>query len=232
MALLAYDFMLTSGDEVRLIWGSKWNSIKVLFFATRYPVFIDGPLYLAMHFIPNLDPSLCNTFFATTSWILHIGVSTAGIIMLIKTYALYGCNRSIGIVFVTIFMGVNIPAIIFVNRSLKSLKFLTPSPLPTLAPCIVISSDRVTFLNFVFLIILQLAVVILSIWKGVYQWRENRGRLINTLVKDGVVYFLCLFAISTANAIVLVAAPSSDAVPACIACHTLRTSYSPHSRRY
>lgn len=41
-----YDFLLSFPDEVNLIWPSRWNLIKVLFFLTRYLPFLDISLVL------------------------------------------------------------------------------------------------------------------------------------------------------------------------------------------
>jgi len=53
----------------------------------------------------------------------------------------------------------------------------------------------------------ELVVVVLTLWKGFSHWRENRSPLVKALFEDGLSYFLYLFAISLANAIVLIAAP-------------------------
>jgi hypothetical protein len=41
-----FDYLLTFRDEVELVWKSRWSTGKLLFFLTRYPVFIDTALVL------------------------------------------------------------------------------------------------------------------------------------------------------------------------------------------
>jgi Family of unknown function (DUF6533) len=41
-----YDFLLTLGEEMDLVWETRWNLGKVLFFATRYPPLLDAAMLL------------------------------------------------------------------------------------------------------------------------------------------------------------------------------------------
>ncbi|TDL18915.1 hypothetical protein BD410DRAFT_792702 [Rickenella mellea] len=206
-ALLAYDFLLTLGDEIRLMWSARWNASKLLFFATRYPVFIHCSLDLAMYLSPSMSSNMCAPVYKAVGWLSIIAIMTAELILFMRTYAIYGRSRSILIFFAIIAVGLGIPAVILLNLSLNSVKFLPKSPLTTLAPCVPYSADRIVFLDFYFLMAFELVVVVLTAWKGVYKWRENRGPLIVTFVKDGVFYFLTLFASSLANAVVMMDAP-------------------------
>lgn len=40
-ALFMWDYLITLGMEIELIWPSQWNVIKVLFLVQRYMPFID-----------------------------------------------------------------------------------------------------------------------------------------------------------------------------------------------
>lgn len=40
-AVFVYDYLLTFPMEVELIWGSRWNAIKIIFIVQRYMPFID-----------------------------------------------------------------------------------------------------------------------------------------------------------------------------------------------
>ncbi|TDL18912.1 hypothetical protein BD410DRAFT_842481 [Rickenella mellea] len=206
-ALLSYDFLLTLGDEIRIMWGAKWNAGKILFFMTRYPVFTDCTLNLVFFMSSDLDPKLCAPLFKAVGWQSYFGVLVAELILMARTYAIYRRSRSVLIIFAIIFVCLNTPAVIFLNKFLKSTEFLSQSPFPTLAPCIPTSVNGIAFLDFVLLMAFELVVVILTAWKGIYQWRENQSPLMKTLVKDGVFYFFWLFAVSLANAVVLKAAP-------------------------
>ncbi|KAJ8584833.1 hypothetical protein M405DRAFT_865893 [Rhizopogon salebrosus TDB-379] len=44
MAIAIYDYCLTIAPEVELIWGRRWNVIRVTFTLTRYVTFIGAAM--------------------------------------------------------------------------------------------------------------------------------------------------------------------------------------------
>jgi len=62
-AMFAWDYMLTFGMEVELVWKSKWNFMKGLFIFQRYLPFIDT-IGLAFYRQSDISPIfLCWPFF-------------------------------------------------------------------------------------------------------------------------------------------------------------------------
>ncbi|PPQ69712.1 hypothetical protein CVT25_012975 [Psilocybe cyanescens] len=61
----AYDYFLTIGMEVELIWRSKWNFIKLLYLFQRYLTFYDT-FYAAflLQFGTDMSAGTCGTLFA------------------------------------------------------------------------------------------------------------------------------------------------------------------------
>ncbi|KAF8526641.1 hypothetical protein BU17DRAFT_62128 [Hysterangium stoloniferum] len=41
-----YDHFLNLGEEIDLIWSTPWNAGKILYYATKYPAFLDGAFRL------------------------------------------------------------------------------------------------------------------------------------------------------------------------------------------
>ncbi|TDL18904.1 hypothetical protein BD410DRAFT_830633 [Rickenella mellea] len=206
VVLVAYDYFLTFGDEVRLIWGTKWGFGKICYFLARYTVCIDVPLNILLYLVPNLNPAFCAPINKVASWICYIGILASEIILMMRVYAMYGGSRKMTIFLVVLCSALNIPNIILLETTLKSLVFLSPPPFPAIAPCVTAKSNRIFFIDLFLLMFSELVVLILTVWRGVYQWREHQSPLIKTLVKDGIFYFLCLFTISSANAVVLISA--------------------------
>jgi hypothetical protein len=42
--MFLYDYLLTIGREIKLVWFSRWNVIKIAFLIQRYLPFVDGVL--------------------------------------------------------------------------------------------------------------------------------------------------------------------------------------------
>jgi len=197
--VLVYDYFLTIGDEVKLVWPSKWTALKVLYFASRYLAFVDMSTMLAFLFTPNLTPSLCQATFRTASYFASAGYILAQIILSIRTYAIWGRSRRILSILSALILITHIPGIILQHSSLARLHF-TPSPLPEQFPCMpAIFTKNKLYIVFALLMMQDLAIVLLTMARGYTQWKESRSPIITTLYRDGLVYFVCLFGISTAN---------------------------------
>ena len=57
--LFIWDYILTLGMEVNLVWKSKWNLMKALYLFQRYLPFID-PIWIALYRQANVFPNfLC-----------------------------------------------------------------------------------------------------------------------------------------------------------------------------
>lgn len=50
----AFDWLLTLEMEISLVWTSKWNVTKVLYFLTRYLPFIDSSIVMYREFCPGI----------------------------------------------------------------------------------------------------------------------------------------------------------------------------------
>ncbi|KAG6848202.1 hypothetical protein H0H93_002430, partial [Arthromyces matolae] len=59
LTILAYDYLLTLGMEIEVIWTAKWGVGEVLFFLARYPTFINVIIKLAYYLVPNVSVDMC-----------------------------------------------------------------------------------------------------------------------------------------------------------------------------
>ncbi|KAH8115706.1 hypothetical protein DFH11DRAFT_1300694 [Phellopilus nigrolimitatus] len=212
VAVLVYDYLITFGDEVELIWKSKLNTGNLLFFVARYPAFIDTSFMLVYLFHSNLSTNLCNKFFTASMYMFGFGVFTAGVIMSVRTYALWGRSRYILSTLVSLML-LSFVIFIIVYIRTSSGSTIQRSIVPNIIPCVVIVSTNVngSFLTFTMFMSLEWVIVFLTLWKGVKQWRENiqPGPLLTIFYRDGIMYFLCLFGLSTANFVILLRGSAS-----------------------
>ncbi|KAL5519273.1 hypothetical protein ACEPAH_956 [Sanghuangporus vaninii] len=203
-ALIAYDYLLTLPDEIRLIWPAKWNAGKIMFFLTRYPVFVDTSLTIVNLIQPNVKLSLCKPIYQAAAWMSFAGITIAEIIMMMRVYAIWGAKKQVLIFLVIFNLGIIIPDIVLLERSLRSLVYeFMPSPFPTLAPCVLIDADLSVYIDFILIMVSEFVVIVMTVWKCFSEWRARRSSLMKALLEDGVQYFVCMFAISFANLLVV-----------------------------
>ncbi|TDL16814.1 hypothetical protein BD410DRAFT_794908 [Rickenella mellea] len=145
VVLVAYDYFLTFGDEVRLIWGTRWRFGKICYFLARYTACVDVPLNVLLYLVPNLRPDLCGPINKISSFIL-----------MMRVFAMYGGSRKMAIFLVVMCSALNIPNLILLETTLKSLVFLSPPPFPAIAPCVTAKSNRIFFVDFFLLMFSEL----------------------------------------------------------------------------
>ncbi|KLO07347.1 hypothetical protein SCHPADRAFT_945358 [Schizopora paradoxa] len=197
--VLVYDYFLTLGDEVKLVWPSKWSALKVLYFMSRYLAFVDASTMLVFLFRPNLSPNLCQATFRTASYFASAGYIMAQIILSIRTYAIWGRSRRILSILSALLLITHIPGIILQHEALDSLHF-QPSPQPNLISCEPSAyTENSLYIVFALMMMQDLAIVLLTMARGYTQWKECRSPIVITLYRDGFIYFICLFGISFAN---------------------------------
>ncbi|RDB14849.1 hypothetical protein Hypma_016382 [Hypsizygus marmoreus] len=87
IALWVYDYVCTFALEASLIWNAPWNVPKVLYLFTRYlplVAFISMFCHVGLH-VEN--PTVCQE---VVLWSLNVGMVTAELIFVIRTWAVWG----------------------------------------------------------------------------------------------------------------------------------------------
>ncbi|KAI5119610.1 hypothetical protein M0805_007874 [Coniferiporia weirii] len=204
--LMIYDWLVTIGDETGLIWHSRWNSTKFLFFATRYLEFIVSASALFYVFGLNLDAHVLfrkigkdNTQFQSDIAVGAILVAEA--IMALRVIALWRKSRNI-------FYSLGFLAVVYVIVSVITiLKADHPvyGPLEGLPSCTIFHfNNRPASKIFALLMSFEFVIMVLTFWKGIIHWREDvyANALIVVFYRDGALYFLFLFALSMANFVI------------------------------
>jgi len=207
VTILVYDYLLTFDYEVKLIWPWKWGLGKVLYLLTRYLAFIDITIFLIYWFDQNLDYRACQPMISAGSWFLWAGITLAQYIISLRTYALWGRSKYIAIFLIALNTGVEISTVILLNSYLKKLTYV-PSPFPTIVTCYTTAPRSKLYIDYALIMTVELCIIILTLWRGIAEWRSIQSPLIGTLYRDGVTFFVCLFAISFSNFLIYVISQS------------------------
>lgn len=207
-SLLVYDYFLTLDREVRLVWGAKWNITKILFVLTRYPVFADSAMVLYHNVGHNLSTRMCKSMYNVTGWMFLWGIGIAELILIIRTWAIWGRDARIGLGLFAGFIGLWIANSYFLNEFLTSLKFLPAQSIsPFLQGCLPVAGGNVLYIDFVLLMVFETIVLALTVIKMVYSFRKSTSPVVISLYRDGILFYIYLFAISLVNVVVLLTTP-------------------------
>ncbi|KAJ7116447.1 hypothetical protein C8R44DRAFT_792566 [Mycena epipterygia] len=206
ITILVFDYLLSLELEVSLIWGSKWSLSKLFFICARYPPFIDVPLVLWYSLTPNIDINTCLPIYAAACWGTFFGIAMAEALLLLRTYALMGCNPRVLMALVLQYVAIACTTIVVVVLFLKSLKFGAP-PLSLVAGCHMVDGSIILVVAFILVLFNETVLMVCTLWVGVTRFRHSSNPLIKTLYRDGITYFVFLFFISAGNLATLIWAP-------------------------
>ncbi|KAG2081680.1 hypothetical protein BD769DRAFT_702126 [Suillus cothurnatus] len=107
--VVVYDWVITLGQEIELIWRQRWSLITVLYLAIRYI----GIPYSVMSILINIpfvsvkSAVRINMFYALNGTNVIV-TAMLGVIMIVRLYAMYQRSRMILVFLVVVFLAVNI----------------------------------------------------------------------------------------------------------------------------
>ncbi|KAF8508342.1 hypothetical protein BU17DRAFT_70830 [Hysterangium stoloniferum] len=179
-----YDHFLNLGEEIDHIWTTPWNVGKILYYAAKYPAFLDGAFSLYIQFAPfGTTPS--------TSMVIA-GIIVAEFVLVFRTWAVWGKNSKVGISLLCVGLLMAALSGYFAHHSF-SLTTFGPSPIGVDYVCwIVTPAGNIIFLDYILLVIFETIILILTILKCLQHLRISKSRLIVILYRDGVLYYMYL----------------------------------------
>ncbi|KII90418.1 hypothetical protein PLICRDRAFT_38955 [Plicaturopsis crispa FD-325 SS-3] len=207
ITILWFDIAITFSDEVRLIWRRPKSISTVLFFANRYLVALTNFALLPGLLITWNSVSGCQTFQWFRHAILCVSHVTVMIILILRTYAIYGCNRKILAVLSGFALGIGVFLVYFLSVNGKTLARLLNSEDWQLPPSlddqrtngfVCIAEGAITPVSIAaMLFVFDLLVLVLTVYKTYGTAKEVRslsGRLplVTLILRDGSLYFLLM----------------------------------------
>ncbi|THH27213.1 hypothetical protein EUX98_g6975 [Antrodiella citrinella] len=207
-SVLVYDYLLTLDYEVNLMWPSRLSIIKLLYFYTRYSAFFDVGMIVYYQMKTDLSAVECKRIYMIASWLVVAGIIVAEVILMVRTWALWERGKRIGIFLVALSTAAIVVASVIEGLYLKTLAF-TSFPGSETPGCLLIGGNPTIGVNFIIIILVETAVLILTVTAGVQRFRFARGSqgLASKLHHDGIMFYIFLFAISLANFVVVLTIP-------------------------
>ncbi|KAG2138233.1 hypothetical protein BD769DRAFT_1773525 [Suillus cothurnatus] len=190
-----YDWALTLGQEVELIWRQRWSLMTLLYLSVRYA----GIGYAAVYMLGIIN-------YDTSNWINLIASAMLGVIMIARLHAMYQRSRKVLIFIVVIFLAIRIAdvvmlAIVTVHiSSAEYILFGTHQCMIDYAGDFVFLDSMASILDTVW----EVLALCLAVWIAVKHFRELRqhptseiiGDCFTVLMKTHVSYFASFLAVS------------------------------------
>ncbi|KAF9046726.1 hypothetical protein BJ165DRAFT_1473892 [Panaeolus papilionaceus] len=206
--MFIYDWMLTLDMEVALVWKANWNVMKVLFIFQRYLPFIDTvALVILLKFGLGMDNATCKRVYAASGYLMAIGTAISELILALRVWAVWHRDKRLTIFLPIFFAGIWVPIMYFMKVFLESLQFATlPQRLLDLhdTQCFIVKADSMFYMVWLLLMIMDAVIMILMLISGYKAYRAGGDSALHqTVYREGSLYYLYLFALSTLNIILI-----------------------------
>ncbi|KAG2051189.1 hypothetical protein BDR06DRAFT_1010557 [Suillus hirtellus] len=219
---VTYDWALTLGQEVELVWRQRWSLMTILYLTVRYL----GLLFAVLNILINVPTILLTDAVSMIldqllGWILYIAVNwmyvvifaMLRIIVITRLHAMYQQSRKMLIFLIVIFLA---DTIFNVVVSVMSMRHTLGEEyiLSGTYECATTYGDNTILLNsitWIFGSAWEVLVLFLATWIAIKHFRELRqhstGGVIKdcftVLIKSHMFYFLSFVAVSVFNLVIL-----------------------------
>ncbi|TFK39628.1 hypothetical protein BDQ12DRAFT_722466 [Crucibulum laeve] len=154
-----------------------------------------------------MSVNACIAANETFGWMFMSGLAIAELLLIIRTWAVWGKDRRLTIFLPLFYLGLMIPAFINMGQFLESVTF--EQPISMISGCVVTGASERLYINWVLLMILDIGVCVLMVLRGLrsYMSGGSNSELVNVVYRDGIIYYLYLVALSIMNVIVILRLP-------------------------
>ncbi|KIJ62316.1 hypothetical protein HYDPIDRAFT_114823 [Hydnomerulius pinastri MD-312] len=191
--ILVYDYPLTFGREVELVWKSPRNTIKVVFLISRYLPFFDATVQLLYrNVLADPSPETCKYLIPTQVWLSIFGSNVSEFLFLLRTWAVWEKDRAVGIFLAVTTVTCLALGIYGSLEFLRSLTFVSGS---NIGGCLVLSSSNMLLMDYSAFMVIEAVQLILMLIKSYANYRRERkiSKLTRVVIRDGIMYYLVLF---------------------------------------
>ncbi|KAG2106808.1 uncharacterized protein F5147DRAFT_225420 [Suillus discolor] len=186
MVSWVYDCFLTLDQEVSLIHRPRWSKGSILYIMTRYIPASMLPVHLCMNYLPNEKIVTCDIL--QSMWYCTVALCMAGAegIFILRTYALWGHKRFIlGLMLSTLLC----LAILNVVIALKGWKHSKIHLSDIGGGCRSLSHNTKAACNWSLLAAFELEIMVLTMIRVYWAYRERGCLLLDILVQHNIFYF-------------------------------------------
>ncbi|KAG1812426.1 uncharacterized protein BJ212DRAFT_1588956 [Suillus subaureus] len=204
IAVLLFDFIITFDSEVRWTWGRGWGITRIIFVVSRYVPFVG--LVMTVYYsvgsthggIP--DHGIFTAVYDSVRW---LGIAASELLLVLRTYVVWGCDKRFLIL--TLFFTTAVSVVVLVIADVGASESGDSTG--------VFEEGRDSSIVYGLLMLVELVLMMLTLYKRFKSFRSEGSPLVTTLCRDGVAYILCITLVSMANCISIVLLPLSRRSP-------------------
>jgi len=198
-SLLIYDCACTFVPEVSLIWNAPWNLTKVLYISTKYLPFITFAVILYDH-ESNMTKLECLVSEGYVAWMVNASICIAEVIFTIRTWAVWGRTREMGMLLFALSMATWVVSSLFIGIWFKAVT--RPIPGVQVNPSVCYHTGATIFIPASYIVLLSFQTVNLFLM-SIKAYQSLKGSVSTNFSRvvylDGILYYVYLFCFSVVN---------------------------------
>jgi len=199
LAIWIFDYALSFESEVRLVWGRRWDSTRILFSLARYLTLVGVimTVYAAVHTrTGNCGP------FSDVSNVFHIlSIIVAEGLLIMRTYAFWQRSKRF-MIWLLVYGAISLIVAIGLSSQIHDVQEY-PDP----GGCFFVGSKNGAAIQYSFLVAYECVLLSLTTYRMVKHYRRTKSAIVTALYWGSMKYMSCMIVVTLANIIVTVAAP-------------------------
>ncbi|KAI5117298.1 hypothetical protein M0805_008562 [Coniferiporia weirii] len=195
-----YDYILTLKDEMRLVWTSRLSVMGCIYCLNRVVTFVSAFLQIYLLFMVK-DQSCKEALLALA--LLETFIYLIGeIALFLRVRAIWNCNRIVSGIFLLAY----VPGTVGATYALAiTTERATAVTFPGLIGngCLLEYTNTEFWVCYFILLLHETLMLSLMAAKAFYMSDYSFSRTYRRLIKDGVVYYICVFLLTSGNICVI-----------------------------
>jgi len=193
LALLSWDWLISIDREVKHFWRAKWTLGTWLYFANRIIPTLGNLVHITTTVVswsPESQERMCKPTLLTLGTLSSMSFSIVQVVMSLRTYALYDCNRPL--LALLLFLSVaNMVNQVFWVTYPKSHDVTNTLPAPYNG-CLLVGALRFPmWAKYIPLLVFEALVLALTLYKFMIYVRSGSKALVpKVLFRDGFIGFV------------------------------------------
>ncbi|KAH9993505.1 hypothetical protein BJV74DRAFT_368159 [Russula compacta] len=196
LAMLAYDYMLTFGDEIEYIWRRPITSVKVIYLILRYGVALGEVFYFRAlsGLTTNMSHNVCVGSLIVVAVIGSMALVLANYIMLIRVYTLWDHRPwMLRTLYIGYTLSVCVTTVFVVMTIVQLIPHMISEPY-IFRMCLIVGRSPYWIGIWLSQALFDVFLFILTLFNAASRPRRANVKIISDLHRDGCVFYVGLFA--------------------------------------
>ncbi|KIL67220.1 hypothetical protein M378DRAFT_159614 [Amanita muscaria Koide BX008] len=207
MMATVLDNLNTLPLEIKYVWGSRATIPTILYYITRYGIYIDYIAQVYGNFYPSITTTECIYVCWIFTYLFNICIWTGEGLLGLRVWALYGKGQRLTVVLVAIFIGLTTTSLVFLASFVNSIKY-APSPAPEIITCLLIQANG-NIIQTVACAMAWVALMIMLFMISAYRTYKSGGnsRFLRMIYREGLIYYVLTLTLHLGNLLAFYTAP-------------------------